>query len=422
MTTSIVGDVKDIALAGRGKDRIEWAAKEMPVLRLIRERFTKDQPLKGIRMSGCLHITTETANLAITLKAGGADLVLCASNPLSTQDDVAAALISEYGIPTYAIKGEDEQTYYRHINSVLDHKPNMTMDDGCDLVSTIHTTRTELIPDIIGGMEETTTGVIRLRSMEKNGVLRFPVLAVNESDTKHMFDNRYGTGQSSIDAIIRSTNILLAGRTFVVFGYGWCGRGVASRAHGLGANVIVTEVDPTRALEAAMDGYRVMPSLEAAAVGDIFITVTGNVNVINREHLERMKDGALIANSGHFNDEINIPALEALSTKKRRVRDFVDEYTYNNGRRVHLLAEGRLVNLSAAEGHPASVMDMSFANQALGSRYMLEHARQLQPRVYTLPAELDKEIARLKLHAMGIRIDTLTPEQELYLNSWESGT
>ncbi|HEY6285419.1 MAG TPA: adenosylhomocysteinase [Ktedonobacteraceae bacterium] len=422
MTTSTKGDVKDISLAPRGKDRIEWAAKEMPVLRLIRERFTKDQPLKGIRMSGCLHITTETANLAITLKAGGANLILCASNPLSTQDDVAAALVSEYGIPTFAIKGEDEQTYYRHINVVLDHKPNMTMDDGCDLVSTLHTTRTELIPAIIGGMEETTTGVIRLRSMEKDGVLRFPVLAVNESDTKHMFDNRYGTGQSSIDAIIRSTNILLAGRTFVVFGYGWCGRGVASRAHGLGANVIVTEIDPTRALEAVMDGYRVMPGIEAAAVGDIFITVTGNVNVIDRAHLERMKNGALIANSGHFNDEINIPALEKLATKKRRVRDFVDEYTYADGRQVHLLAEGRLVNLSAAEGHPASVMDMSFANQALGSEYMLAYAKDMQPRVYTLPAELDKEIARIKLHAMGIRIDTLSPEQEKYLNSWESGT
>src|SRR6266576_4984842 len=370
MTTSIRGDVKDISLAARGKDRIEWAAKEMPVLRLNRERFTKDQPLKGIRMSGCLHITTETANLAITLKAGGADLVLCASNPLSTQDDVAAALVSEYTIPTYAIKGEDEKTYYRHINAVLDHRPNMTMDDGCDLVSTLHTTRTELIPDVIGGMEETTTGVIRLKSMEKHGVLRFPVLAVNESDTKHLFDNRYGTGQSSIDAIIRSTNILLAGRTFVVFGYGWCGRGVASRAHGLGANVIVTEIDPTRALEALMDGYRVMPGIEAAAIGDIFITVTGNVNVIDRAHLERMKNGALIANSGHFNDEINIPELEKLATKKRRISDFVDEYTYAEGRQVHLLAEGRLVNLSAAEGHPASVMDMSFANQALGSEYM----------------------------------------------------
>ena len=422
MTTSMRGDVKDISLAPRGKDRIEWAAKEMPVLRLIRERFTQDQPLKGVRMSGCLHITTETANLAITLKAGGADLNLCASNPLSTQDDVAAALISEYGIPTFAIKGEDEQTYYRHINAVLDHKPNMTMDDGCDLVSTLHTTRTELIPSIIGGMEETTTGVIRLRSMERDGVLRFPVLAVNESDTKHLFDNRYGTGQSSIDAIIRSTNILLAGRTIVVFGYGWCGRGVASRAHGMGANVIVTEVDPVRALEAVMDGYRVMPGIEAAAVGDIFITVTGDVNVIDRPHLERMKNGAIIANSGHFNDEINIPALEALSVKKRRIRDFVDEYTYADGRQVHLLAEGRLVNLSAAEGHPASVMDMSFANQTLGAEYMLIHASEMQPRVYTLPAALDKEIARLKLRAMGVRIDTLTPEQDKYLNSWESGT
>ncbi len=422
MTTSIRGDVKDISLAARGKDRIEWAAKDMPVLRLIRERFAKDLPLKGVRMSGCLHITTETANLAITLQAGGADLVLCASNPLSTQDDAAAALVSEYGIPTFAIKGEDEQTYYRHINAALDHKPNLTMDDGCDLVTTLHTTRTELIPAIIGGMEETTTGVIRLKSMEKNGVLRFPVLAVNDSDTKHMFDNRYGTGQSSIDAIIRSTNILLAGRTMVVFGYGWCGRGVASRAHGMGANVIVTEIDPTRALEALMDGYRVLPSIEAAALGDIFITVTGNVNVIDRCHLELMKDGVLLANSGHFNDEINIPELEKLATSKRRVRDFVDEYTYADGRQIHLLAEGRLVNLSAAEGHPASVMDMSFANQALGAEYMLSHANKLQPRVYTLPAELDKEIARLKLHAMGVRIDTLTPEQEQYLNSWESGT
>ncbi|HZR44230.1 MAG TPA: adenosylhomocysteinase [Ktedonobacteraceae bacterium] len=422
MTTSIGGDVRDISLAPRGKDRIEWAAKDMPVLRLIRERFAKDKPLDGVRMSGCLHITTETANLAITLKAGGANIVLCASNPLSTQDDVAAALVAEYGIPTYAIKGEDEGTYYRHINAVLDHQPNMTMDDGCDLVSTLHTTRTELIPNIIGGMEETTTGVIRLKSMEKQGVLKFPVLAVNDSDTKHMFDNRYGTGQSSLDGIIRATNILIAGRTLVVFGYGWCGRGVASRAHGLGANVIVAEVDPTRALEAVMDGYRVMPSVEAAALGDIFLTVTGNINVIDRQHLERMKDGAIIANSGHFNDEINIPALEQLATSKRRVRDFVDEYTYPDGRRIHLLAEGRLVNLSAAEGHPASVMDMSFANQALGSEYMLSYSKQLQPRVYTLPEEIDKEIARLKLHAMGIRIDTLTPEQDKYLNSWESGT
>jgi len=422
MTTSTLGDIKDPSLASRGKDRIEWAAKEMPVLRLIRERFSKDLPFKGIRMSGCLHITTETANLAITLKAGGAELVLCASNPLSTQDDVAAALVTQYGIATYAIKGEDEQTYYRHIHAALDHQPHMTMDDGCDLVSTIHTTRTELLPTIIAGLEETTTGVIRLHSMEKHGVLKFPVLAVNESDTKHLFDNRYGTGQSSIDAIIRSTNILLAGRTLVVFGYGWCGRGVASRARGMGANVIVTEVHPTRALEAVMDGFRVMPGVEAAALGDILVTVTGNINVIDRVHLEHMKDGVLIANSGHFNDEINIPALEELATSKRRVRDFVDEYTYADGRQVHLLAEGRLVNLSAAEGHPASVMDMSFANQALGAEYMLNHAKELQPHVYTLPADLDQEIAHLKLQAMGIRIDTLTPEQDKYLNSWESGT
>ncbi|GCF07598.1 adenosylhomocysteinase [Dictyobacter arantiisoli] len=422
MTISIKGDVKDISLAPRGKDRIEWAAKDMPVLRLIRERFEKEQPLKGVRMAGCLHITTETANLAITLKAGGADLVLCASNPLSTQDDVAAALVSVYGIPTYAIKGEDDQTYYNHINAVLDHKPEMTMDDGCDLVSTIHTTRKDLIDGIIGGMEETTTGVIRLHSMENQKVLRFPVLAVNDSDTKHMFDNRYGTGQSTLDAIIRSTNVLLAGRTVVVLGYGWCGRGVASRAHGHGANVIVCEVDPTRALEAVMDGYRVMPGVEAAALGDIFISVTGDLHVIDQAMMERMKEGALIANSGHFNDEINIPALEKLAVSKRRVRDFVDEYTYADGRHIHLLAEGRLVNLSAAEGHPASVMDMSFANQALGSEYMLNHAKELEPKVYTLPAEMDKEIARLKLHAMGVKIDTLTPAQEKYLNSWESGT
>ncbi|HLG78417.1 MAG TPA: adenosylhomocysteinase [Ktedonobacteraceae bacterium] len=422
MTTSIRGDVRDVALAPRGKDRIEWAAKDMPVLRLIRERFAKDQPLQGVRISGCLHITTETANLAITLKAGGADLELCASNPLSTQDDVAAALVGEYGIPVFAIKGEDEQTYYNHINAVLDHQPQLTMDDGCDLVSTLHTARTELIPNVIGGLEETTTGVIRLRSMEKQGVLRFPVLAVNDSDTKHLFDNRYGTGQSSLDAIIRATNILLAGRTVVVFGYGWCGRGVASRAHGLGANVIVTEVNPTRALEAVMDGYRVMPGVEAAALGDIFVTVTGDINVIDRQHLENMKNGAIIANSGHFNDEINIPVLEQLAVRKRRVRDFVDEYTYPDGRQVHLLAEGRLVNLSAAEGHPASVMDMSFANQALGAEYVLLHAKEMQPRVYVLPTELDQEIARIKLHAMGVKIDTLTPEQDHYLNSWESGT
>jgi adenosylhomocysteinase len=421
--TGVAGDVKDPNLAARGQGHIEWAAREMPVLRLIRERFAREQPLKGIRMAGCLHITTETANLAITLKAGGADLVLCASNPLSTQDDVAAALAVNEGIPTYAIKGEDDATYYRHIRAALDHRPQLTMDDGCDLVSSLHKERPELIPGVIAGLEETTTGVIRLRSMEANGVLRFPVLAVNESDTKHLFDNRYGTGQSAVDAIMRTTNVLLAGRSFVVIGYGWCGRGVASRAKGMGANVIVTEVDPIRAIEAAMDGFRVMPLLEAAAVGDIFITVTGDLNVIDREHLERMHDGALIANAGHFNDEINIPALEQLATGGHRpVRDFVEEYNYADGRKVFLLAEGRLVNLSAADGHPASVMDMSFANQALGAEYILAHAKELQPKVYTIPRDIDREIARLKLHAMGIRIDTLTPAQEQYLAAWESGT
>jgi adenosylhomocysteinase len=422
-STQVNGDVKDVALAARGKARIEWAARDMPVLRLIRERFEREQPLKGIRMSACLHVTTETANLMITLKAGGANLVLCASNPLSTQDDVAASLLAHEGIPTYAIKGEDEQTYYKHIRAALDHEPQMTMDDGCDLVSSLHKERPELIPNVIAGLEETTTGVIRLRSMEANGVLKFPVLAVNESDTKHLFDNRYGTGQSTVDALMRSTNVLLAGRSFVVIGYGWCGRGVANRARGMGANVIVTEVDPVRAIEAAMDGFRVMPLLEAAPVGDIFLTVTGDLNVIDRPHLERMKDGALIANAGHFNDEINIPALGALATGGHRpVRDFVEEYTYADGRKVFLLADGRLVNLSAADGHPASVMDMSFANQALGAEYMLQHAKELQTRVYTIPKPIDREIASLKLKAMGITIDTLTPEQEHYLSSWESGT
>jgi adenosylhomocysteinase len=395
----------------------------MPVLSLIRERFAREQPLKGVRISACLHVTTETANLAITLKAGGADVVLCASNPLSTQDDVAAALLVNEGIPTYAIKGEDEQTYYKHIRAALDHAPHMTMDDGCDLVSSLHKERPELIPNVIAGLEETTTGVIRLRSMEANGVLRFPVLAVNESDTKHLFDNRYGTGQSALDAIMRTTNVLLAGRNFVVIGYGWCGKGVAARAKGMGSNVIVTEVDPVRAIEAVMDGFRVMPLVEAAPLGDIFLTVTGDLHVIDRSHLERIKNGALIANAGHFNDEINIPALEQLATGGRRtVRDFVDEYTYADGRKVFLLADGRLVNLSAADGHPASVMDMSFANQALGAEYMLQHAKELTPQVYTIPRDLDREIARLKLHAMGIRIDTLTPEQEQYLAAWESGT
>ena len=420
--TSLSGDVKDRSLAPRGKQRIEWAAKEMPVLRLIRDQFAKTQPLKGIKISGCLHITTETANLAITLKAGGADLVLCASNPLSTQDDVAASLNVDEGIPTFAIKGEDEKTYYSHIHAAIKHGPQITMDDGCDLVSTLHKEYPDLLKNVICGTEETTTGVIRLRSMERDHVLRYPVLAVNESNTKHLFDNRYGTGQSSVDAIIRATNILLAGKAFVVAGYGWCGRGVASRARGMGANVIVTEVDPVRAIEAVMDGFRVMSLLKAAEIGDIFVTVTGDLNVIDQQHIERLKDGAILANSGHFNDEINIPAIEAMTTAQREVRDFVREYTLNNGRRIYLLADGRLVNLSAAEGHPASVMDMSFANQALGAEYMLKSASTLEPHVYTIPREIDNEIARLKLISMGIEIDVLTPEQEKYLASWESGT
>ena len=421
--TGVAGDVKDLSLAPRGKARIAWAAKDMPVLALIRERFAREQPLKGIRISACLHVTTETANLAITLKAAGADLVLCASNPLSTQDDVAASLLVDEGISVYAIKGEDEQTYYKHIYAALDHQPQMTMDDGCDLVSSLHKDRQDLIPNVIAGTEETTTGVIRLRAMQNDGVLRFPVLAVNDSDTKHLFDNRYGTGQSTIDAVIRATNRLLAGRNLVVAGYGWCGKGVASRAKGLGANVIVTEVDPVRAIEALMDGFRVMPMVEAAQLADIIITVTGDINVLDRAHLERLKDGAIIANSGHFNDEINIAALEALATGGHQtMRDFVEEYAYADGRRVYLLAEGRLVNLSAAEGHPASVMDMSFANQALGAEYMLKNAGSLTPQVYTIPADIDREIARLKLAAMGVQIDTLTPEQAAYLASWESGT
>ena len=416
------GDFKDASLADKGKARIAWAAREMPVLRLIRERFAKEQPLAGLRISGCLHITTETANLAITLKAGGADLVMCASNPLSTQDEVAASLNIHEGIPTFAIKGEDNQTYYRHLNAALDHQPQMTMDDGCDLVTLLHKERADLIPNIIGGLEETTTGVIRLQNMVRDGALRFPVLAVNDSDTKHLFDNRYGTGQSTIDAIIRSTNILIAGRTFVVAGYGWCGKGVASRARGLGANVVVTEVNPVRAIEAVMDGFRVMPLLEAAPLADIIVTVTGDINVIDRHHIAALKDGAIIANSGHFNDEINIAALHDQSTSHYAPRDFVEGYTLQNGRTVFLLAEGRLVNLSAAEGHPASVMDMSFANQALAAEYMKQNARSFTPQVLTLPAALDTEIARLKLVAMGINIDVLTEEQKSYLASWESGT
>jgi len=415
-------DVKDLGLAAKGKLRIEWAEQEMPVLRLIRQRFEKEKPLKGVRLSGCLHITTETANLALTLQAGGADVVLCASNPLSTQDDAAACLAAEYDIPVFAIKGEDNETYYRHIGAALDHEPHLTMDDGADLVSTLHKERTELIGNVIGGTEETTTGVIRLRAMEKDGALRYPILAVNDADTKHFFDNRYGTGQSTIDGIVRATNVLLAGKTFVVGGYGWCSRGIAMRAQGMGANVIVTEVDPLRALEAVMDGFRVMPILKAAEIGDIFVTSTGDLNVIDKPHIEAMKDGALLANSGHFNVEVNIPALEEMAVEKRRMRDFVDQYVMSDGRRISLLGEGRLINLAAAEGHPASVMDMSFANQALGSEYMVRQGKNLEKKVYSVPKEIDREIARLKLTAMGIEIDTLTDEQKRYLISWKEGT
>ncbi len=416
-------DIKDLNLAPGGRLRIEWAEREMPVLRLIRERFEKEKPLQGVRLSACLHITTETANLARTLQAGGAEVVLTASNPLSTQDDVAAALVSYYEIPVYAIKGEDNETYYKHLHAALDHRPQLTMDDGADLVSTLHKERSDLIPNVIGGTEETTTGVIRLRAMAKDGVLRYPIVAVNDALTKHLFDNRYGTGQSTLDGVIRATNVLIAGKTVVVAGYGWCSRGIAMRAKGLGGNVIVTEVRPMRALEAVMDGYRVMPMHEAAPQGDIFVTSTGDINVIDRRHFEVMKDNAIVANSGHFNLEINIPALEEMAVAPpRRVRPFVDEYRLPDGRHIYLLAEGRLVNLSAAEGHPSAVMDMSFANQALCAEYMLHHADELERTVYAVPEDIDQEIARLKLRAMGIEIDTLTPEQEHYLASWEEGT
>ncbi len=415
-------DVKDVNLADRGKDRIDWAEQDMPVLRLIRERFAEEKPLAGVRMSACLHVTSETANLMRTLKAGGADVVLCASNPLSTQDDVAASLVVHEGIPVFAIKGEDNDTYYKHIHAALDHRPQITMDDGADLVSTLHRERTDLIADVLAGTEETTTGVIRLRAMATDGVLRYPILAVNDAMTKHLFDNRYGTGQSTIDGIIRATNLLLAGRVVVVSGYGWCSRGIAMRARGMGAHVVVTEVDPLRALEAVMDGYQVMSMMEAAEKGDLFVTATGDVHVIDRQHIERMKDGAVLANSGHFNVEINIPALEEMASKKKRVRDFVDQYTLPDGRRISVLGEGRLINLAAAEGHPASVMDMSFANQALGAEFLLQQGKDLEPKVYTIPDDIDREIARLKLRAMGIEIDTLTAEQEKYLTSWEEGT
>jgi adenosylhomocysteinase len=416
--------VKDLNLATAGRQKIAWAEQEMPVLRLIRERFAKEQPLKGVRVSACLHITSETAALARTLQAGGADIVLCASNPLSTQDDVAAALVAYDEIPVFAIKGEDNATYYQHLNAALDHHPHMTMDDGCDLVSVLHKERPQQVSEVRVGTEETTTGVIRLRAMAKDGALRYPVLAVNDSMTKHYFDNRYGTGQSTIDGLLRATNILLAGRTVVVSGYGWCGRGVAARARGMGAHVIITEVDPLRALEALMDGYPVMPLIEAARRGDVFITVTGDKNVIDEPHLAVMKDGAILANAGHFNAEINIPALRKLSDGRppELVRPFVEQYTLSDGRRINLLGDGRLINLAAAEGHPAAVMDMSFANQALGAEYMLKHGATLKPDVYTIPAEIDREIARLKLQSMGVEIDTLTEEQARYLASWEEGT
>ncbi|MBN1231084.1 MAG: adenosylhomocysteinase [Anaerolineales bacterium] len=415
-------DVKDTKLAEGGRRRIDWAEREMPVLRLIKERFEKEKPLKGLRMSACLHVTTETANLMKTLQAGGADVVLTASNPLSTQDDVAASLVGHDEIPVYAIKGEDNVTYYKHINAAIDHKPNITMDDGADLVSTLHTSRREGLEFIIGGTEETTTGVIRLKAMAKDGALEFPVVAVNDAMTKHFFDNRYGTGQSTLDGIIRATNVLLAGKTFVVSGYGWCGRGLAQKARGMGANVIVTEVDPMVALEAVMDGFRVMPMMEAAPLGDIFCTLTGDLNVIDKHHFEIMKDGAIVANSGHFNVEINIPSLEEMSVEKKLVRPFVDAYLLPDHRTIHILGEGRLINLASAEGHPASVMDMSFANQALAAEFMMKNADKLENMVYGVPEDIDREIARLKLDAMGIKIDVLTAQQEKYLNSWTEGT
>jgi adenosylhomocysteinase len=422
VTTPVPCDVKNLELADQGKKRIEWANQSMPVLQSIRKEFIKNQPLKGIRVSACLHVTTETANLMITLRDGGAEAVLCASNPLSTQDDVAASLVKDYGIPVYAIKGEDNETYYSHIMAALDHKPHMTMDDGADLVSTALTKRKEVLESIIAGTEETTTGVIRLRAMAKAGELKYPIIAVNDALTKHMFDNRYGTGQSTIDGVIRCTNVLLAGSKFVVAGYGWCGRGLASRARGMGADVIVTEIDPTKAIEAVMDGYRVMSMAEAAKIGDVFVTVTGNKNVIAKDHFEVMKNGAVVANSGHFNVEIDIPALEKMSKSKRTTRDFVEEYAMGDGRKIYLLGEGRLINLAAAEGHPASVMDMSFANQALSAEYLVKNHKTLQKSVFAVPVELDKRVAKLKLESMGIKIDRLTPEQEEYLASWSEGT
>lgn len=416
-------DIKDKSLAPKGKLRIEWADNQMPVLRLIRERFAKEKPLKGIKMSCCLHVTTETANLVRTLKEGGADLVLCASNPLSTQDDVAASLVVDYGIPVFAIKGEDRDTYYKHLVAAIEHGPQVTQDDGCDLVGLLHKEYGDTyLKNVIGGTEETTTGVVRLKSMEKEKALQVPIIAVNDSDTKHLFDNRYGTGQSTLDGLFRATNILISGKNFVVCGYGWCGRGLAMRAKGMGADVIVTEVDPVKALEAVMEGYRVMKLEDAIKIADIVITVTGDINVVDERHIKVAKDGVVIANSGHFNDEININAIEKLSSSKRTVRDFVEEYTLKDGRKVFLLAEGRLLNLAAAEGHPAVVMDMSFANQALGAEYIVKNASKMEKKVYLMPVELDHEIARLKLKSMGVEIDQLTEEQIRYLSSWQSGT
>ncbi|HSA94134.1 MAG TPA: adenosylhomocysteinase [Terriglobales bacterium] len=420
--TQVKCDIKDLELADQGRKRMEWANQSMPVLQSIRKDFIKNQPLKGTRIAACLHVTTETGNLAVTLRDGGAEVALCASNPLSTQDDVAASLVRDYSIPVYAIKGEDNETYYQHILAALETKPHITMDDGADLVTTALTKRTDVVDGIFGGTEETTTGVIRLRAMAKEGVLRYPIIAVNDALTKHLFDNRYGTGQSTIDGVVRATNMLIAGSKFVIAGYGWCGRGLASRAKGMGADVIVGEVDPTRALEAVMDGFRVMSMNEAARLGDVFVTVTGNKNVLTREHFETMKNGAIVANSGHFNVEIDIPALEKLSSSKRTIRPFVEEYSLRDGKKVYLLGEGRLINLASAEGHPASVMDMSFANQALSVQYLVKNHASLEKKVYPVPEELDKRVARLKLESMGIKIDRLTPEQEEYLASWSEGT
>jgi adenosylhomocysteinase len=415
-------DVKDIKLADKGKLRIEWANQSMPVLNLIKQRFQKEKPLKGVRLAACLHVTTETASLMQTLKAGGAEVVLCASNPLSTQDDVAASLVKHDKIPIFAIKGEDGKTYYKHIMSVLDSKPQMTMDDGADVVGVLHTKRKDLLAHVIGGTEETTTGVIRLRSMANTGVLQYPIIAVNDAQTKHFFDNRYGTGQSTMDGIIRATNRLIAGSIFVIAGYGWCGRGLAMRAKGMGANVVVTEIDPLKSIEAVMDGYQVMPMADAARIGDIFVTVTGDIKVIRAEHFRAMKDGAIVCNTGHFNVEIDLEALDKMKKKKRLIREFVEEFTLPSGRKINILGEGRLINLASAEGHPSSVMDMSFANQALSAEFMLQNSKSLENDVYSVPEDIDQEIARLKLNAMGVKIDKLTPEQKKYLASWEMGT